>query len=238
MCSYCVQNIHCCYRSYVKCFVIMANFSTEQRVFIVKNYLESHSYVEVRLLFSLEFPDRNPPSKMGIWKNVKKYLNEGTSLNLNSKKCGRKQTGRSDENIDAELDALINNPNGFSCRINDLDIPHVTINRIVRIDLKWHPYRIQRRHELKAGDYARQVQFCECFLQKNRARQWLSSFVIGDEAGFWMNGRVSSQNVRKYAPKGNSPEFTYEVSANKENCMAWMGLCGNGDSDLFSLKVT
>ena len=52
--------------------------------------------------------------------------------------------------------------------------------------------------------------------------------MIGDEAGFWMNGRVSSQNVRKYAPKGNNPEFTYEVSASKLKLMVWMGVCGNG----------
>ena len=43
-----------------------------------------------------------------------------------------------------------------------------------------------------------------------------------------MNGQVNSQNVRKYAPKGNNPEFTYEVSLSKEKCMVWMGLCGNG----------
>ena len=48
------------------------------------------------------------------------------------------------------------------------------------------------------------------------------------QAGFWMNGRVSSQNVRKYAPKGNNPEFTYEVSASKLELMVWMGVCGNG----------
>ena len=43
-----------------------------------------------------------------------------------------------------------------------------------------------------------------------------------------MNGQVNSHNVRKYAPKGNNPEFTYEVSMSKEKCMVWMGLCGNG----------
>ena len=43
-----------------------------------------------------------------------------------------------------------------------------------------------------------------------------------------MNGQVNSHNVRKYAPKGNNPEFTYEVSMSKEKCMVWMGLCGDG----------
>ena len=43
-----------------------------------------------------------------------------------------------------------------------------------------------------------------------------------------MNGRVNSQNVRYYAPKGNAPDFIYEVSASREKRTVWMGLCGNG----------
>ena len=31
--------------------------------------------------------------------------------------------------------------------------------------------------------------------------------LIGDEAGFTMNGKVNSKNVLQYAPKGNPPEF-------------------------------
>ena len=109
-----------------------------------------------------------------------------------------------------------------------MGLPSATFNRIVRIDLEWHPYKIQRRHEHLQDDYRRRIEFSRWFLDKNRNFRFLSNFVIGDEAGFHMNGRVNSQNVRKYAPKGNDPEFTYEVSSSKEKLMVWMGLCGNG----------
>ena len=56
----------------------------------------------------------------------------------------------------------------------------------------------------------------------------MPNLVIGDEAGFWMNVQVNSHNVRKYAPKANNLEFTYEVSMSKEKCIVWMGVCGNG----------
>ena len=149
-------------------------------------------------------------------------------MNRNPKNSGRKRTGRSQDNIDAVQEELINNPDDITCRINNLGLRSATFNRIVRIDLKWHLYKIQRRHQLLAADYQRRRQFSEWFLQQNRAPQFLPNLVIGDEAGFWMNGRVSSQNVRKYAPKGNNPEFTYEVSASKLKLMVWMGVCGNG----------
>ena len=194
----------------------MGQYTVEQRVFLVRKYYETHSYAEVmQRLFRLQFPDRDPPDKKNIWRNVKKYEDHGTSLNRNLNHSGRKRTGRSEINIDAVHDELINNPVKATCRINNTNLPSATFNRIVRIDLKWHPYKIQRRHELQAADYQRRVRFGE----------WL---VIGDEAGFWMNGQVNSHNVRKYAPKGNNPEFTYEVSMSKEKCMVWMGVCGNG----------
>ena len=203
-------------------------FTTEQRIFMVKTYFEHKSYEEVRRLFSIQFPERDPPTKAGIWKNVTKYLNYGTSLNRNVSNSGRKRTGRSDENVNLVQQALEDHPRDISCRRNGLGLPSATFNRIVKLDLKWHPYRIRRRHELKVNDYARRQQFCEWFLDKNRDHRFLHNLVISDEAGFHMNGTVCSQNVREYAPKGDKPEFTYDVNSSKEKCMVWMGLTGGG----------
>ena len=61
----------------------MEQYTVEQRVFIVKTYFENHSFAEVQRLFRLHFPDRNPPDKKNIWRNVKKYVDHGTSLNRN-----------------------------------------------------------------------------------------------------------------------------------------------------------
>ena len=114
----------------------MGQYAVEQRVFIVKKYFETHSFAEVQRLFSLRFPDRNPPDKKNIWRNVKKYEDHGTSLNRNPKNSGRKRTGRSEINIDAVHDELINNPVKATCRLNNTNLPPATFNRIVRIDLK------------------------------------------------------------------------------------------------------
>ena len=48
------------------------------------------------------------------------------------------------------------------------------------------------------------------------------------EAGFAMNGKVNSQNVREYAPHGERPEINYAVNQCRERCTVWVGLCGNG----------
>ena len=61
----------------------MGQYTVEQRVFLVRKYYETHSYAEVQRLFRLQFPDRDPPDKKNIWRNVKKYEDHGTSLNRN-----------------------------------------------------------------------------------------------------------------------------------------------------------
>ena len=99
----------------------------------------------------------------------------------------------------------------------------------MRLDLGWHPYKIQRKHQLLDGDFPRRRRFCEWLLERNRANVFLRNLIISDEAGFWMNGRVSSQNVRKYAPKGENPDFSYEVNFSKEKIIVWMGLSGGGN---------
>ncbi|CAH1799690.1 unnamed protein product [Owenia fusiformis] len=70
----------------------------DQRVFVVSKWLRSGSLQQVADQFRERFPDRNVPAKSTILKNIKKYQREGTSLNVNKGRSGRR-TARSDENI-------------------------------------------------------------------------------------------------------------------------------------------
>ena len=56
----------------------MVQLTSEQRVFVVKTYFQTEKYTEVRRLFQERYPDRPPPNKTAIWKNV-----NATSLNMN-----------------------------------------------------------------------------------------------------------------------------------------------------------
>jgi hypothetical protein len=54
--------------------------------------------------------------------------------------------------------------------------------------------------------------------------------TVGDEAGFAMNGKVNTQNVREYAPVGQAPKFNFEVIISREKLTIWIRLCGNGQN--------
>ncbi|KAF2347713.1 Protein of unknown function DUF4817 [Trinorchestia longiramus] len=116
----------------------------EQRIFIVVNALDSNSIHHVQELFQECFPERNSPSKVTIWKNVRKYKTEGTSLNLNKGRSGRRSTERAPENVEIVHQALLANPE-ISSRKNGLGKSKSTLKRIVKLELKWHHYKMHVR---------------------------------------------------------------------------------------------
>lgn len=196
-----------------------------QRIFVVSTWISSKSIQRVQELFSIRFPERRQPSKNTIWKNVRKYQENGTSHNLNKGRSGRKRTSRSEENIENVRILLQENPN-VSIRRNGLPLSRSTFNRIILHDLHWHPYKIHSRQHLMETDYARRREYAAWLLSK--PVRFLDRVVIGDEAAFFMNGKVNSQNTRMYSEKGNPPEFNYEVPFCREKLSVWIGICGNG----------
>ena len=67
------------------------------------------------------------------------------------------------------------------CVSNRLGISPFFFYQIIKKDLRWHPYKMIRRHNLKNGDYDRRFLSCQCFLHQSNNRRFLSNFVIGDE---------------------------------------------------------
>ena len=56
----------------------------------------------------------------------------------------------------------------------------------------------------------------------------MDSLLIGDEAGFALNGEVNSHNVREYAPKEHPPAFNFQRNNSRAKLTVLAGLCGNG----------
>ena len=144
----------------------MAQLTTEQRIFIVINFVRTQSAPAVVNLFQQRFPDRSPPAASTIMRNVRKYSNHGKSLNRNRGNSGRRSV-RTVENINAVRDVLQDNPH-VSCRRNPIPISRTSFNRITKIDIKWHPYRMHVRNELLSGDFARRLNFARWFNERCR----------------------------------------------------------------------
>ena len=129
----------------------------EQRIFIVKSYYETKSCNQVQTKFRTLCPERLRPNKTTIRKNVRKYERDGTSLNMNKGRSGRRITTRKYRSSTEK------NQGRISARRNGLGISPSSFCRIIKKDLRWYPYKMIRRQNLKDGDYERHSRFVSGF---------------------------------------------------------------------------
>ena len=98
---------------------------------------------------------------------------------------------------------------------------------------RYHPYKIDRRHELQPGDYAQRLEHCQMVV--NETDDQLFSWLTSDEAGFELHGKVNTHNVRRYSEMGQGrPEhFVQEKPTVSPKLMVFCGLRKDGT---FGLK--
>ncbi|KAF2363288.1 Protein of unknown function DUF4817 [Trinorchestia longiramus] len=203
----------------------MQLLTKEQRTFIFEKDYQAKNFQQVIQSFQEHFPERQSPTKMTIWRNVTRYRTKGASLNLNKGRSGRKRTGRSEENVRIVQGALTENPK-ISARKSGLDVTIFTFNRIITLDLKWHPYQMQVRNKLLDDDLPRRLNFVQWFLQRNV--RFVDDIVVGSEAAFHLNDKVNNHNVCTYAPKNQPPNFNFDVGISRDKVSVSMGLRGDG----------
>ena len=83
----------------------------------------------------LSAKDKNPPTNGAIWKNVKKHEREGTSLNINKGRTGKRRGVRTEETIEVVRLYVESNATKVSCRRNRLELRRSTFNKIMKQDL-------------------------------------------------------------------------------------------------------
>ena len=136
-------------------------------------------------------------------KMFKKYERDGTSLNINKARSGRRITTRTWENTEIVQQALEKNQGWISARRNELAISTSLFCWIIKTDLRWNPCKMIRHHNLKYGNCERCSHFRQWFLQQCNNRRFLANFAIDDEARFALN----NHNVQIYEPANQPQNF-------------------------------
>ncbi|KAF2364604.1 hypothetical protein FHG87_004643 [Trinorchestia longiramus] len=132
------------------------------------------------------------------------YRTEGTDLNLNKCRSGQRRTGRSEENFQIIQGAYTENPQ-ISTRKSGLDVPKSTFNRIITLDLKWHPHKMHVQYKLLHNDIPRRLNFAQWFLQRNV--RFVDDIVVGDESAFHLNGKEHLKSKVYSSPLRNTDEL-------------------------------
>ncbi len=144
----------------------MPQFTVAQRTFFINVYLETHSFIVTKRRYRQQFPGGHQPSNSDISRWVAKFRIRGSVHNWNRHGSGRPRTATSQRNINMVRTALQQNPH-ISSRRNPLHhLNQSAFNRITQLDLKWHPYQIQVRHQLEQRDPQRRLTFCRWLVQR------------------------------------------------------------------------
>ena len=238
----------------------MAQFTRQQRTFLVLEYhrrrgMGIKNFQRLLLRdFQAKFPGARRPGKNTVKKMWRKQMELGTVNNCNSKNSpgdshsGRRRTIRTPP-IQAAVKAVMDrdapkdrgDPNVSpvnSARRNILAVSKSSWSRITG-DLRYHPYKVVRRQELKPQDLPRRLIFCQWLV--TLSDQQLLEFLWSDEANFHLCGHVNSQNVRRYAPlkssdpvNGGRPDnHTVDKPTFSPKLMVF---CGIRRGDTFGLK--
>ncbi|KAF2347128.1 Protein of unknown function DUF4817 [Trinorchestia longiramus] len=123
----------------------------EQRIFIVLEFKATKSCEQVRRAFNEKFPQRNSPHKKTVYRTVRKFIERGSIVNRNEGNLGRTITQRTEDNITIVRQLITENPR-TSVRCNESGLRKTTFQRILKKDIRVHPYKMQIKYQLLHPD--------------------------------------------------------------------------------------
>lgn len=165
---------------------------------------------------------KDAPSVPLIRKWVKKF--EETGSTMDKRKSGRPRSSRSDENVEMVNQSIRDNPDlSVRKRAHALNVPRSSLHRILRKDLKLHPYKIQLVQELKPQDAGQRLQFVN---QVTARFATFNNILFSDEAHFHLNGHVNKQNCRYWS--ATNPKHKHQKPLHSPKVTVWAAMSARG----------
>ena len=208
----------------------MGQLTLDQRVWICMEMARLNNAHQVSRSWANHWPGIQAPAVSTIIRNFKKYQEHGTSANRNKGKSGHQRTARSAESIRRVHRSLQRN-GVTSARRNGLGLSRSSFNRIVRCDLRFHPYVLFTNQALRPQDPELRLGFCQWFVQNCEGNDnFLPNLITSDEAIFSLNSEVNTKNSVKYSKygQGHPPDHYIGHQQGAAQVMVWVGLTGDG----------
>lgn len=157
---------------------------------------------------------------------IKKFDRTGSVADDNLSRTGRPRSKRNDENIAKAGRILKDDPNISMEKLAQmLDLSPTTAWRIVREDLDLFPYKIQTAQPISETAAEKRLAFANRLIQ-DFDRQIIDPKMIwfSDEAHFWLEGYVNSQNSRFWGT--SKPEFVIVKPLHPKRITVWCAISG------------
>lgn len=200
---------------------VMSRLKVSERIEIVELYYENgRSASIVQRKWSTKYGRHcRIPERRTINNIVKRFQETGSVLE-------RHRSGRPSNETDAGTvkELILENPSSSLRQISKQVGCSVSFaHNVCRRMMKLYPYRVQLRHALKPDDQSHRVLFCQWVRDMVLADpNFLSKIFFSDEAHFWLNGYVNSQNYRIWGSE--NPHASVPKSLHGERLTVWVAI--------------
>lgn len=203
-------------------------YSILEKVKIVEFYEETNSVVATQRKFRHHYNVRRSPSSKTIKNIAVKFETKGSVLNQHKGASGRPKECRTVENIETVRLSVIEDPKkSYRKRAQALNMKPTSLLTVLRKDLKFIPYKCHTVQLLSNADKAARLAMCLRFRQEiGNGNDWIKNVWFTDEAHFYLNGIVNSQNCRIWGKE--VPNEVNERPLHSDKCTAWCALSANG----------
>ena len=151
----------------------MERWSVHHQIAAVELFITTESVTVTLRGFLQEFQRRDAPSLNTLLLWVSKWRQEGSVKD--SKPQGRPFSARTPHNVESVRDAMLRSPRRSARRQGlALHLNECSVRRILRKDLRYHPYKIQVAQKLSARNKVNRLQFCNEFLDLVKSNKRLA----------------------------------------------------------------
>lgn len=204
----------------------MTKFSNTDRSFCIKAFYQNgNSAMFARRAFLTKFNIKNLsdcPSVQLIRSWIKKCEKQG--LIEKTPYPPRERPVRNEPTIKAVGKVVKRNPRTSIRRLAAVTGVHrSSIQRILKENMTFHPYKFQLTQALGEKDYERRLRFAT--LMTTRFPD-MNNIIFSDEAHFQLNGEINKQNMRYWSEE--NPQAIIQATHHPKRCTVWAGLASWG----------
>ena len=189
----------------------------EHRVFCVETYMKCGSIIETQRKFKTYFKIKRGVSAPD-GKSIKRWIENIRECEQirKPKTGGRQRSVHTLENITKVKHHVKENPNlSLRKRALYLEINRESLRRIMKNDLKMHPYKLAMVNKLNPNDLETRKEQCQRMLQINPS----STIFFSDEAHFHLCGTVNKQNFRYWSME--NPHQLHQAPLHSPKVTVW-----------------
>ena len=211
----------------------MGVYSTQEKVKIVEFYLATRSITLTQRKFRTHFKVKIAPTRNSILNIIEKFSNDGSVENRYHGATGTTRTVRTQALIEKAKVIMEEDPRTPLRHLSQqAGVSYSTARRVLIEDLGLYPYKMWTRQKLTPKNMTDRVEFCRWFLRQcEMTDAFLQHIWFTDEAHFYLDGSVNTQNNRFWAT--TAPDIVKERPLHSLKCTAWCAVSSSGVIDPF-----